>query len=64
MFEYRHTAYNVTTGQIINCTCGNQLKRAVAYEKATDKKLWGVGGQWRFSHDFGRKWNIEGFPQR
>jgi hypothetical protein len=64
MFEYRHAAYNVTTGQIINCTCGNQLKRAVADNNRVDRELYGTSGQWRFSHDFGRKWAADGLPKR
>lgn len=58
MFEYRHAAYNLLTGEIINCPCGNQLKRAVACRVAYDGF-----GQWRFCHDFGRKWLTGGLPR-
>ncbi len=64
MFEYRHAAYNVYTGQIINCAHGNQLKRAVALTKAFDKEHYHTGGQWRFCHDYGRKWSKIGAPWR
>jgi hypothetical protein len=62
--DYRHSAYNLVTGQIINCPCGNQLKKAVALTQRVDKELYGVSGQWRFSHDFGKKWEINGLPER
>lgn len=62
MFGYRHVAYNVYTGEIINCAYGNQLKRAVAITKALDKEHYRIGGQWRFCHDYGRKWDKNGFP--
>lgn len=64
MMYYRHSAYNVTTGEIINCEKGNQLKRAVAFTKQLDKEICGMSGQWRFSHDFGKKWEMTGFPKR
>lgn len=57
-FEYRHLAYNLRTGEIINCTHGNQLKRAVTYRAADETK-----GPWRFCHDFGKKWE-KGFPTK
>lgn len=63
MFEFRHLAYNVNTGEILNCTSGNTLKRAVAYTRNWDKAH-GVYGQWRFCHDHGKKWNKEGLPVR
>lgn len=62
--DYRHTAYNVVSGQIINSMSGNQLKRAVAYTRKVDKELYGTSGQWRFSHDYGKSWDEKGFPMR
>lgn len=64
MMNYRHMAYNLTTGEIINCARGNQLKRAVALTKAFDKKYYNLPGQWRFCHDYGRKWEAAGWPER
>lgn len=62
MMDYRHCAYSITTGQIINCGSGNQLKRAVALTSKVDKELYGTSNQWRFSHDFGKKWEKKGLP--
>ena len=64
MLDYRHSAYNVNTGEIINCTGGQQLKRAVAETQKVDRELYGVRGQWRFSHDYGQKWDKQGLPVR
>lgn len=65
MLTYRHSAYNVNTGEIINAPGGNQLKRAVALTNQLDRKIFGVtGNQWRFSHDFGKSWEKNGLPQR
>ena len=62
--DCRHSAYDLVTGQIINCPGANQLKKAVALTQRVDKELYGVTGQWRFSHDFGRRWRIEGLPKK
>ena len=62
--DYRHTAYNVVSGQIINSEKGNSLKRAVAYTRKVDKELYGTSGQWRFSHDYGKNWLTNGLPER
>ena len=64
MMEYRHAAYNLITGEIINCNCGQQLKRVVAYTYKVDKEVFNTRGQWRFSHDFGKRWEREGLPTR
>ena len=64
MFDYRHAAYNVNTGEIINCSSGQQLKREVARTQKVDKELYGVRGQWRFSHDYCQKWDKQGLPVR
>lgn len=61
--EYRHCAYNIRTGEIINAPGGHTLKRAVALTKESDKAYYGTAGQWRFCHDFGKKWNNLGLPQ-
>lgn len=58
----RHSAYNITTGAILSCDCGNRLKRAVTLTKKVDKETFGVVGQWRFCHDFGKKWSEKGKP--
>lgn len=64
MLPNRHCAYDITTGEILCCDRGNQLKRAVALTKRVNKKMFGATGQWRFCHDFGRKWNEKGVPTR
>ena len=64
MTHYKHFAYNIKTGEIINTKRSNSLKRSVALTQKIDKKVYGVIGQWRFSHDFGKKWEINGFPKR
>lgn len=55
MLPNRHCAYDITTGEILCCDCGNQLKRSVALTKRVNKEMFGVAGQWRFCHDFGKK---------
>ena len=64
MMTYRHSAYNVITGQIINTERGNYLKKVVAMEKKADRELYGTSGQWRFSHDYGKNWLTNGLPKR
>ena len=64
MINYKHLAYNVRTGEIINAERNNSLKRSVARTQRMDKTLCGVIGQWRFCHDFGKKWEINGLPKR
>ena len=64
MMDYRHSASNIRTGEIINCASGNQLKRAVALTQKADRELYGVRGQWRFSHDYAKKWETNGLPER
>ena len=63
MFEYRHTAYNITTGEFINSPHGNHLKREVARTEKFNREYYGVHSQWRWSHDFGKKWDTNGLPQ-
>lgn len=63
MMNYRHCAYNIHTGEIINCEKSNGLKRQVAYTGKVNKYYYGANkGGWRWSHDFGKKWEREGFP--
>lgn len=61
---YRHTAYNISTGEIITANTGNHLKRCVAHTKKWDKALFHSAGQWRFSHDYCKSWLANGFPAR
>jgi hypothetical protein len=62
---YRHCAYNLSTGEILNAPSGNVLKRAVSLTNRIDRKFYGhSGNQWRFSHDFGKSWIKNGFPTR
>lgn len=64
MLPNRHCAYDITTGEILCCDHGNQLKRSVALTKRVNKEMFGVSGQWRFCHDFGKKWDEKGVPTR
>lgn len=64
MLPNRHCAYDITTGEILCCDHGNQLKRAVARTKRVNKEMFGATGQWRFCHDFGKKWSEKGVPTR
>lgn len=64
MTNYKHLAYNLATGEIINTERSSSLKRLVAHTQKMDKTLCGVIGQWRFCHDFGKKWEINGLPKR
>lgn len=64
MLPNRHCAYDITTGEILCCDHGNQLKRSVALTKRVNKEMFGVSGQWRFCHDFGKKWDKKGVPTR
>lgn len=64
MLPKRHCAYDITTGEILCCDLGNYLKRSVALTKRVNKEMFGVAGQWRFCHDFGKKWIEKGAPTR
>lgn len=67
MFKlHRHCAYNVVTGEIKSSTRSNHLKRWVARDTHYDRKHYHAkgAGQWRFCHDFGKRWEREGFPVR
>lgn len=62
---YRHCAYNIITGEIINAPTGNGLKRAVATTKRIDRKFFpNDASTWRFCHDFGKGWEVNGLPTR
>ena len=45
----KHLAYNLTTGEILECGKGNQLKRHVAIVTNNDRQ-YGVRSEWIFSH--------------
>lgn len=62
MFEYRHSAINLVTGEIINANQGNYLKREVARAERFNREVYNTKGQWRWCHDFGKKWETDGFP--
>lgn len=64
MMEYRHTAYNLTTGEILNANSGSHLTRCVAINERFNREYFGTKGEWRWCHDFGRKWEKEGLPTR
>lgn len=64
MLEYRHVAYNLSTGEIMNCNRGNYLKREVARTERINREIYKVHGQWRWCHDFGKRWDKEGLPIR
>lgn len=62
---YRHLAYNVATGEIINAPTGAILNRAVATNNRISRKYGFKGiSQWRFCHDSGKRWQKNGLPQR
>ena len=63
MFEYRHIAFSISTGEIICCERGNQLKRLVAHSSKWNRKF-NVSSQWRFCHDYGKNWDKNGFPKK
>ena len=50
MKTQRHCAYNLTTGEILTCEKGNQLKRCVAIISGHDKRYFGCRSQWVFGH--------------
>ena len=64
MFEFRHVAMNIDTGEVINCERGSYLKKQVAHTVKFDRKHYGSSGRWRWCHDFGRKWMQNGYPVR
>lgn len=65
MMNYRHCAYNIYTGEIINGEKSNGLKRQVAYTGKFNKDHCNTNkGGWRWSHDFGKKWEREGVPTK
>ena len=50
MENFKHIAYNLTTGEVIMTTTGNALKRRVK-----DNNAWAIRygypvGEWRFAH--------------
>lgn len=45
MLPNRHCAYDITTGEILCCDCGNQLKRSIALTKRVNKEMFGGAGQ-------------------
>ena len=50
MENFKHIAYNLTTGEVITTTTGNALKRRVR-----DCNRWAIRygypvGEWRFAH--------------
>ena len=45
----KHLAYNLTTGEILECGKGNQLKRHVAIVTNNDRQ-YGIRSEWIFSH--------------
>lgn len=65
MMTHRHSAYNIYTGEILNCDKPNYLKRQVAYTGKFNKNYCNINkGGWRWSHDFGKKWECEGLPTK
>jgi hypothetical protein len=51
MENFKHIAYNLTTGEVITTTTGNALKRRVR-----DCNRWAIRygypvGEWRFAHN-------------
>lgn len=60
----KHCAYDIITREILYCDRGNQLKRSVALTQRVNKEMFRAVGQWRFCHDFGKKWSKEGVPTR
>ena len=45
-----HAAYNLTTGEILECERANYLKKRVAFIQKTDRKLFGTTGRWVWAH--------------
>ena len=61
----RHNAYNIVTGEVISTTTANALKRAVRWATQADMAYgYPVRDEWRFCHDYGKKWEREGIPSR
>ena len=50
MENYRHIAYNSTTGEVIMTTRGNHLKRKVKKSNAWAIRYDYPVGKWRFAH--------------
>lgn len=46
-FDYRHAAYCLETDEILNCSNGHTLKRAIARRRKMD------GYCWVITHDYG-----------
>lgn len=64
MFEFRHAAYNLTTGEIINAERANHLKRMVACAEKFNREYYHEPGKWRWCHDFGKKWYSGNYPRQ
>ena len=50
MKTQRHCAYNLTTGEILTCGNGNQLKRCVSIISRHDKQYFDCRAKWVFGH--------------
>lgn len=46
----KHTAYNLTTGEIIQTNHANHLKRCVAHVNRHDRAHGYTGNRWIFAH--------------
>lgn len=63
--DCRHVAYNLVTGEIHLCERGNDLKRLVNRATRLNQSFGCTEhfrNSWRFCHDNGRRWKVEGLP--
>ena len=51
MENYKHIAYNLTTGEVIMTTTGNHLKRKVRECNDWARYCGYPVGEWRFAHN-------------
>lgn len=58
MKNYKHIAYNLTTGEVIMTTTGNCLKRKVKKNNAWAIRYGYPVGEWRFAHG-GKKLKVK-----
>ena len=51
MKNFKHIAYNLTTGEVITTTTGSHLKRKVKENNAWAIRYGYPVGEWRFAHN-------------
>lgn len=63
-FTYRNCAVNIKTGIIIAAPSVQQLRRCIERDNRHSRRQGQrIAGAWRFCHDYGEKWRVNGLPR-